>query len=124
MQNIIVDTSLLQKNGEDISAALAEIISSTPDNTALTLPEGRYFIGHEVQVTGKKNLTLRGNNTTLYTHFTTCDDPAENNHAFVCSHCEGLTFENLVFSTDNPVTLPAELHLLTMLTHIRRPHCR
>ena len=65
MQNIIVDTSLLQNNGEDISAALAEIISSTPDNTVLTLPTGRYFIGHEVHVTGKKNLTLRGNNTCL-----------------------------------------------------------
>lgn len=103
MQNTTLDAALLQNNGEDISAALAEIISSTPDNTVLTLPTGRYFIGHDVHVTGKKNLTLRGNNTTLYTHFTTCDDPAENNHAFVCSHCEGLTFENLVFSTDNPV---------------------
>ena len=59
MQNITLDAALLQKNGEDISAALAEIISTTPDNTVLTLPEGRYFIGHEVQVTGKKNLTLR-----------------------------------------------------------------
>ena len=83
MQNITLDAALLQKNGEDISAALAEIISTTPDNTVLTLPEGRYFIGHEVHMTGKKNLTLRGNNTTLYTHFTTCDDPAKNYHAFV-----------------------------------------
>ena len=33
MQNITLDAALLQKNGEDISAALAEIISTTPDNT-------------------------------------------------------------------------------------------
>ena len=44
MQNITLDAALLQKNGEDISAALAEIISTTPDNTVLTLPTGRYFI--------------------------------------------------------------------------------
>ena len=49
MQNTTLDAALLQNNGEDISAALAEIISSTPDNTVLTLPTGRYFIGHEVK---------------------------------------------------------------------------
>lgn len=59
MQNITLDAALLQKNGEDhFLPRSPRLYLTTPDNTVLTLPEGRYFIGHEVHVTGKKNLTL------------------------------------------------------------------
>lgn len=86
-----------------IAAALTKLIETLPEDSVLFFPAGEYCVASPVFVHGKRGLTIRGEEGTVFvTHFSPCDDPANNNTAFACTDNRDLTFERLTFTTDNP----------------------
>lgn len=117
MQIQIIPDGCLPVNGADASAILSNLIAEAADGTELRLPAGRFFLGKAVPVTGKKQLTIRGNDTLLVTHATPWHDPSEANSAFICGNCEDLTIERLHFTTDNPVNCAGRVTAIDPVNH-------
>ncbi len=92
-----------------IADKLTALIESLPDDTELLFPAGTYYFTRVIPVIGKKNLTVRGENATLVTHYSPWDDPAKNNNGFDIKDCENLTFRNFTFTTDEPVSCAGEI---------------
>ena len=92
-------------SGACLTAALTALFAGLPEDCEIFFPAGRYFWSKPVTIDGKKNLTVCGEEGTVFiTHFTPWDDPAENNNGFNCRNCRDLTFRHLTWTTDNPTS--------------------
>ena len=117
MQTQIIPNGCLPADGTDASAILSNLIAEASDGTELRLPAGRFFLGKAVLITGKKQLTICGNDTLLVTHATPWNDPGEANSAFICSNCDDLTIQQLRFTTDNPVNCAGRVTAIDHANH-------
>ena len=84
--------------------ALERIIGDLPDGSELVLGRGRWFLNRRLQISGKKNFTLSGENATLVSHFDNVD-VSKSDGAIRFTDCENLTVRNLQFDYDIPINM-------------------
>ena len=81
------------------SDALTRLIAACGDDCELVFPAGIYFLKKRVAVTGRKNLTLRGDGATIRVHFCNTDVTGLDG-AFCFTDCKNLTLKNFTFDMD------------------------
>ncbi|MBQ3549403.1 MAG: right-handed parallel beta-helix repeat-containing protein [Clostridia bacterium] len=84
--------------------ALERIIGDLPNGSELVLGRGRWFLSRRLQISGKKNFTLSGENATLVSHFDNVD-VSKSDGAIRFTDCENLTVRNLQFDYDIPINM-------------------
>lgn len=107
MSKICVTAHGIEKSGDTFvcqADKLQALFDQAPDDCEVFFPAGRYYWTRPITISGKKNFTVCGEPGTVFvTHFTPWGDPAENNNGFHGRDCQGLTFRNITWTTDNPI---------------------
>ena len=88
---------------------LEQFIHSAGDAQTVLLPEGEIFIDRKVIVRGKKNLTIKGNNTKIVSTFDPKTGFDTYKGVFDFSECSGLKLQNITFDTDKAVNAAGEI---------------
>ncbi len=83
---------------------LEKIINDLPDNSELVLARGRWFVSRRLNISGKKNFTLSGENATIVSHFDNVD-VSKSDGAIRFTDCEDLTVKKLNFDYDIPINM-------------------
>ncbi len=90
-------------NHNNMADQLEKQLAEAPDGAVIVLPEGDIVLERKVRVKNKRNITVKGNRTTILTAF----DPHIGFYgykgAFGFEGCCGITLENLTFDTTVPV---------------------
>lgn len=94
---------------KDYSCELEEIIGNAENGETVILPEGKVFLSHRVWIKNKKNITLKGNSTTLITDFSPETGTESHKGALGFDGCEGVTLKNIVFDSARAVNATVEV---------------
>lgn len=96
---IVTDCGIVPSANICCADALEKLLNQCKENCEVILPEGVYFLTRRILISGCKNLTIRGENATIRTHF---DNKVKSgmDGAFTFQDCENLTLKNLHFDTD------------------------
>lgn len=92
--------SLTECCAEKLEKAIAQL----PDDCELVLSRGKYYCSRRVEVKGKKNFTLSGENATLVAHFDNTDVSKSDGYLGF-TDCENLTLKGIKFDYDIPVNM-------------------
>ena len=86
--------------GADVQRAL----DAAPDGAEIRFAAGDYPVDSELVVTNRRDLLVRGETGARFViRFEPVEAKTRTAQGFVCRDLKGITFENLVFTTDRPV---------------------
>lgn len=105
----VTDYGIFPSETQCCSEALTNLIAEYGDDCEILFPAGVYFLSKRVTVTGKKNLTLRGEDgTTIRMHF--CNTNVEGlEGAFGFVDCTNLALKNFSFDMDVSPNIAGEI---------------
>ncbi len=105
----LTDFGILPDTGTDCSADLQKVFNDLPDGSALHFKKGTYHIYKAIEISGKKNIKILGNCSTVIAHFDPCGKIADNNDVFSFLDCSDVTVQGFFFDTDNPIGASGEV---------------
>ena len=103
MQNIKITLNMM---GGDASSALEKIIAEAPEGAIVELEPGTYHLSRSVNICGKKDLTICGNNVTLSPYFNRETGADDGSGIFNLLDCENLVIRGVNIASDIPVNTP------------------
>ena len=103
MKYVVTKYGIVGDGKTSNSEALSKLINEAQDGSTIFFPAGVYYTDKCIHVSGKKKITIEGEDATIMTHFGPCGDPQENNNMFAFNNCDDLVIRDFIFTTDNPI---------------------
>ncbi len=103
MKYVVTKYGIVGDGKTSNSEALSKLINEAQDGSTIFFPAGVYYTDKCIHVSGKKKITIEGEDATIMTHFCPCGDPQENNNMLAFNGCDDLVIRDFIFTTDNPI---------------------